>query len=222
MTAATLRRTWKNEYFKTAITVILIITIVFGFWFGLRWVLNTPYPALAVASGSMCMVQHMYCDGWSHPFSHTLHVGDLIIVQGTDPKEIKVAPYPNGDIIVFHRGSELIVHRAIAKEKRGDKWYFQTKGDGNNGPDSSIPNIPEDQVVGKVVLRIPWIGHVALFMRESYGIYAIIVLVAILVIVEFVFPAFSSEESGKTKRKEDVKKLWEPRLYKEYLNIDKK
>lgn len=192
--------------------VILIITIVFGFWFGSQWILNTPYPALAVASGSMCKVQYMNCDGWSHPFAPTLHVGDLIIVQGINPKDIKAAPYPDGDIIVFHRpragsSGDLIVHRAIGSETIGNETRFTTKGDGSTGPDSW--RVPETSIVGKIVLRIPWIGHIALFMRESYGIFVIIILIAILVIVEFIFPVFSSEESGETERKEDVEKPFE-------------
>jgi signal peptidase I len=187
---------WENEYVKTAIMVILIIGVVFGFWYGSQLVLNTQYPALAVASGSMCKVEHMYCDGWSHPFSQTLHVGDLIIIQGIDPKEIKAAPEPDGDIIVFHQphsGNELIVHRAIKKEISGGEIYFTTKGDGNAGPDS-VP-VPGDQVVGKVILRIPWIGHIALFLHNSSGIFIIIILIVILVIVEFAIPMFSSEKA---------------------------
>jgi signal peptidase I len=206
-----LKKAWENEYVKTTIMLILIVTIVFCFWHGLQLVLNTQYPALAVASGSMCTLPGSYCDGWSHPFKPTLHVGDLIMVQRIAPEEIKAAPYPDGDIIVFHQsyaGGELIVHRAIAKEKKDDKWYFQTRGDGNNGPDSPIPNIPEDQVVGKVILRIPWIGHIALFMRNSCGIFIIIILMVILVVVVFIIPTFSSEKA-EVKQGEDEEKTVE-------------
>lgn len=188
---------WENEYVKTAIMVILLIAVVFGFWYGSQLMLNTQYPALAVASGSMCTLPGSYCDGWSHPFKPTLHVGDLIIVQGVDPEEIKAAPEPYGDIIVFHQplgGNELIVHRAIEKEIRaGGEIYFTTKGDGNTGPDSGT--VQGDQVVGKVILRIPWIGHIALFLHNSSGIFIIIILIVILVIVEFVIPVFSSEKA---------------------------
>ncbi|MBE0519775.1 signal peptidase I, partial [Candidatus Bathyarchaeota archaeon] len=132
-----------------------------------------------------------------HPFSRTLHVGDLIIVQGVDPKEIEAAPEPYGDIIVFHQplgGNELIVHRAIEKEigSHGE-ISFKTKGDGNTGPDSGT--VQGDQVVGKVILRIPWIGHIALFLHNSSGIFIIIILIVILVIVEFVIPVFSREKA---------------------------
>jgi len=206
----TIPKILENEYVKTAIMVIIIIGVVFGFWYGSQLVLNTQYPALAVASGSMCKPYRMNCDGWSHPFSQTLHIGDLIIVQGVGPEEIEGAPYPDGDIIVFHQpsaGGELIVHRAIEKEIRDDgEIYFTTKGDGNAGPDS-VP-VPGDQVVGKVILRIPWIGHIALFLHNSSGIFIIIILIVILVIVEFVIPMFSSEK-GEVDSGEKSEKIGE-------------
>lgn len=207
LAAARLKQIWENEYVKTAIMIILIITIVFGFWYGSQLVLNTQYPALAVASGSMCTVKGMRCDGWSHPFSPTLHVGDLIIVQGIDPENIKAAPYPDGDIIVFYKseaGGELIVHRAIDKDERGGELYFQTQGDGNPGPD--VTWVSEDNVVGKVVLRIPWIGHFALFLHNSSGIFIILFLILILIIIEFVIPEFTSK---KAERKERVEEAFE-------------
>jgi len=206
---ATIPKILENEYVKTAIMVIIIIGVVFGFWYGSQLVLNTQYPALAVASGSMCKPYRMNCDGWFHPFSQTLHIGDLIIVQGVAPEEIEGAPYPDGDIIVFHQpsaGGELIVHRAIDEVERDGIWYFQTKGDGNLSPDHG--EVSEDQVVGKVILRIPWVGHIALFLRNSSGIFIIIILIVILVIVEFVIPMFSSEKA-EVKQAEEAGKIGE-------------
>jgi len=205
--AARLKQIWENEYFKTAAMIMLIIVIVFGFWYGSQLVLNTQYPALAVASGSMCTLPGAYCDGWFHPFETTLHIGDLIIVQGINPEKIKAAPYPDGDIIVFHQpqaGGELIVHRAIEKQVIDGKIFFRTKGDGNAGPDSSM--VPEDNVVGRVVLRVPWVGHIALFLRNSSGIFIILFFIIILVIIEFIIPVFTGKE---TERKENLEKAFE-------------
>lgn len=191
MMMETLKKYWKNEYVQTGIMILVIVVVVFGFWYGTQMILNTQYPALAVASGSMCRVQRMHCDGLSHPFEPTLHVGDLIIVQGVPPEDITADAYPDGDIIVFHKGVELIVHRAVAKEEREGKWYFQTQGDGNTAPDYPTPNVPEENVEGKVIMRIPWIGHIALFMRNSSGVYIIAILIIILVVVEFIIPMVS-------------------------------
>ncbi len=199
MAASKLRGLWKKDYFQIVVTMVLLVVIVIGFWYGSQLVLHSQYPALAVASGSMCILPGPFCDGWSHPFEHTLHVGDLIIVQGANPEDIYAAPYNtsarSGDIIVFHSpyGDDLIVHRAIRKRAENGNVYFTTKGDGNSGPDSEIP---ASSVIGKVVLRIPWLGHIALFMRNSLGILIVVALIALLVVVEFVIPMLTK---GKAK-----------------------
>jgi len=206
---ANLKKLWKNEYIQTAIVIGLIALIIFGFWYGSQVALNTPYPALAVVSGSMCVPYDGACDGGFHPFARTLHIGDLIIVQGVNPADLN-ADYPNSDIIVFHKPSdpeELIVHRIVAEEERDDVLYFYTKGDGNGAnkwpstPSSSEydpwndrQGVPEDLVVGKVVMRIPWLGHLVLFMRNSIGLPIVIVLIIILVIVEFVVPVLREKK----------------------------
>lgn len=211
MEMETLKKIWENEYIQTAVMIAVIVLLVFSFWYGTKLILNTQYPALAVASGSMCKPYGARCDGWSHPFKETLHVGDLIIVQGIPARNIETALYPekdtDGDIVVFRPSpsadGDLIVHRAFSKEKRNEEWYFQTKGDGNSRPDSSKPNIPEEQVIGKVILRVPWIGHIALFMRTSVGIYVITILMVVLVIMEIIIPTFSGEKTERSEEEEN-------------------
>jgi signal peptidase I len=201
---STLKKLWKNEYFQTAVVIGLIALAVFGFWYGTQAVLNTPYPLSAVESGSMCIPYGAACDGWTHPFDRTLHVGDLIVVQGVNPEDLNTN-YPNSDIIVFHepnQPSTLIVHRIISEQEINGTHYFKTKGDGNGndwpatpeyGMDSwpSYPNgVPQDLVVGKVIMRVPWVGHLALFMRNSFGVPLVIIIILLIVIVEFVLPLF--------------------------------
>lgn len=208
---ATLRRLWKNEYFQTIVVIGLIVLLVFGFWYGSQLVLGTPYPALAVVTGSMCIPYDGGCDGWSDVFERTLHVGDLIIVKGVNPEELN-SGYPDSDIIVFHRPNnpdELIVHRIAAREVVDGETFFYTKGDGN--PTDRWPNpisateydpwgaVSADQVVGKVIMRIPYLGHVVLFMRNSLGLPLVIALIILLVIIEFIFPLFKGKKSEQQK-----------------------
>jgi signal peptidase I len=123
------------------------------------------------------------------------------------------ADYPNSDIIVFRKPGnpdELIVHRIVAKDVVNGKVYFRTKGDGN--PSTKWPGIPqpseydpwregniagvsEDNVVGKVVMRVPWVGHVVLFMRNSVGLFIVVAIVVLLVVVEFVLPILRGKKS---------------------------
>ena len=216
---AELKKLWKNEYFQTAVALGLIVLVIFGFWYGSQAVLNTPYPALAVISGSMCIPYDDQCDGWlslTHPFARTLHKGDLIIVQGVNPEDLKIN-YPDSDIIVFHKPSdpdELIVHRIVAVNEVNGTLYFITKGDGNSPikwPDTPSPEyydpwvtngvegVREDLVVGKVIMRIPWFGHLVLFMRNSLGLPIVIGLIIIIVIIEFVLPLLKKKPSEQQK-----------------------
>jgi signal peptidase I len=206
---------WNNSYVQAFVVVVLAAGVVLFFLFGSQLALNTNItPALAVVSGSMCIPYDGAYDGWSQPFARTLHVGDIIIIQGVSPDSLKTT-YPNSDIIVFHQPNnpdELIVHRIVNNITIDGKLYFFTKGDGNSAPDtwptvpttgeydpwqssnSTIPDgaVSEDLIVGKVVMRIPWIGNAAIFMHDTFGVSnsqmfvpVILILISLLVIVEF-------------------------------------
>ena len=182
MATTTLSRLWKNEYFQTVVSVALVVIIVFGFWFGVRAALNTPYPALAVASRSMLP---------------TLNVGDLIIVQRTPPDQINTS-YMTGDIIVFRSPAnpdELIVHRAVKSETIGDVYYFTTRGD-NNGADDPWGSFDESRLVGKVVGRVPCVGNFSLLTQSLGDSYLLVVLILIIVIIILTLP-FTSENEDK-------------------------
>jgi len=200
----------KNEWVKTAIMLAIVLIAFFSLWFGIRYALDTEYPLLAVASGSMVP---------------TLNVGDLIIVHGiSNFSTIYAAPWNrsggrSGDIIVFHTylqggpnlkggGDELIVHRVINETKTYDRslgryvYYFSTEGDANHVPDywdlPNGPGVPDYYVVGKVVGDVPWIGNIPLFIRTTQGLETIIVLIIIVVLAEYVY------SSVKEKKKPPV------------------
>jgi signal peptidase len=181
---------------KNVLLLVLLFISIFAFWFGLKMALRTEFPLLAVASGSMVP---------------TLNVGDLIVVQGvSNASEIRAAPSPEGDIIVFYKPgtNELIVHRAINKVRYNGVWYFETKGDANSSPDrwGPITNtygdtyngmISEKLLVGKVIKSVPWVGHIPLFMRTPLGILLVISLFAVLIVIDFIFPSKKGENETK-------------------------
>jgi signal peptidase I len=184
-----LKELWKKDYFQTILAIVLIAIAVLAFWFGLRAFLNTDYPMLAVASGSMSTLQPD--NPWNYPFVPTLHTGDIIIVQAVSWNDIYANPYNasgrSGDILVFREtegNNELIVHRAVYKF---DNNTVKTLGDGNSGvygPPFPDGNVPYDQVIGKVVMRIPWVGNLALFLQGSSAVYLIIGLIILILAVE--------------------------------------
>ena len=83
-----------------------------------------------------------------------------------------------GDIIVFKPEKNTLfsfigdtVHRAIVKINDKGNIYYLTKGDNNNVFDiqffsNGFYNLPvkEEQVIGKVVFKIPYIGYYKLFI----------------------------------------------------------
>ncbi len=215
-----LRKLWKNEYFKTALAIGLIIAILVGFYVGMVLALGTPVPVRVVESGSMCVPYDSACDGWlslNHPFAQTLHKGDIIIIQAVNPADLN-ANYPNSDIIVYKNpnGVTPIVHRIVEKQEINGTLYFKTKGDGNspikypavsnyydNIPDSR--GVPQDLVEGKVILRIPWFGWITLFMKgNDWALPLVVALIVLLVVIEFVLPIVkekrirSEQQTAKT------------------------
>jgi signal peptidase I len=197
-----------NEYFKTIVAVVLVIVVVFGLFFGLRAALNTSDPALTVVSGSMSIpydaADYNFWLTIATPFDRTLSVGDIIIVQGVNPKDLNTN-YPNSDIIVFHEPGDyntLIVHRIVSAKTVDGTLYFITKGDGNgnNNPWPETPTsgldtwdsnngVPASDVVGKVIMRIPWFGWVTIFVHDNqWGLPVIILLIMVIAIIEFVLP----------------------------------
>ena len=153
----------------------------------------------------------------THTFDRTLSIGDIIVVQGINTKDLNTN-YPNSDIIVFHSpiNGELIVHRIISSETINGVTYFQTKGDGNGSPDTwpktptgsgsdpwdfnNPPGVPQNLIVGKVIMRIPLFGWITLFLRSnSLGLPIIIGIILLLVILEFVIPII---RGGDKKSKE--------------------
>ncbi len=214
---STIKKLRNNDYFQTLFVIALIAVVIFSLWFGAQSILNTKItPALAVVSGSMCIPYGGACDGWlsvNHPFDRTLHTGDLIIIQGVDPKTLNT-DYPNSDIIVYQHPwyptdpNEKVVHRIVGTTEINDTLHFYTKGDGNpfnkwpsalsTGDHDPWSPVSEDLIYGKVIMRIPWVGHLPIFVQSaskglgfnaSYIIVLLIVIALVLLVVaEFIVP----------------------------------
>ena len=180
----------KKDYVQTVIMVIITITVVIVFWYGLRFAFGTEHPLLAVASGSMEPV---------------LYEGDLILVQGVqNALEIHVAPKDAnspGDIIVFRKPtypSDLIVHRAVGNGT-DTSYYIITRGDANPGPDGW--RVRESDIIGKYTgVKVPLLGHIALFFEPLQVKVAFILLWIILLIILELIPLF--REKGEESRTE--------------------
>jgi signal peptidase I len=157
---------------------LAFILIKFILYPGLGLVFGTQFPVVAVVSNSM---EHdgSYEEWWmsqedlylpynitkqefrTYTMSNGFDKGDIIILVGEDAADLE-----RGDIIVYWGGKEYpIIHRIIAIHDADASRYFETKGDHNRGQIINPPflderHVREDQLVGKAVLRVPYLGWV--------------------------------------------------------------
>ena len=95
--------------------------------------------------------------------------GDVVIVADRGPAAIA-----EGDVITFTRGNNEVpvTHRVTAVTEGGGGLAFETKGDANSDIDSSL--VPAGNVIGTVILTIPYIGYVVQFTNTPYGFIALV------------------------------------------------
>ena len=87
--------------------------------------------------------------------------GDAVIYQKTDINDIKV-----NDILVFSNNSEVITHRVKNIIKKGNKVYFQTKGDNNKDVDVNL--VESSNVLGTVKYIVKYVGYPTVFINEFF------------------------------------------------------
>lgn len=85
----------------------------------------------------------------------SLAPGDLVVVRPTPAADIRI-----GDVITFQPVAgdpTLVTHRVTGLTLGADGVSgFTTQGDANNAPDAPIL---AEQVQGRVVYSVPWVGH---------------------------------------------------------------
>jgi signal peptidase len=134
-----------------------------------------------------------------HP---TIKVHDVILVKRKDVDELKVGDIIN-NVSTDPRYSGLTVTHRIVKIQKSEegKIMFTTRGDNNNTEDATY--VTEENLYGKVILKIPKIGHLQSFLLNIYGWILIIVIPCITVIVYDLVKLFRS--FGKKGQKEKAK-----------------
>ena len=118
----------------------LVVAIILAIWFAIG---IFPIKPVAIASGSM---------------EEELHIGDVAIIQKCNANDVNV-----GDIIEYQMDGYTVIHRIIEKKQRKGEFYFVTKGDNNNSPDNE--EVREDQLIGKVIFKIRYLGYPAIWLN---------------------------------------------------------
>ena len=182
---------WEDDsVWSWIVNVILAFVLIkFIVYPGLGFVFQTTHPVVAVVSGSM---EHdaSFQKWWPNagkwyiannitkeefikfPLKNGFNKGDIMVLFGAKPENIKI-----GNVVVFWSTKrDPIIHRLVAKEY-DDGWILKTKGD--NYRTNPIPikrqfldetNISEDQLIGKAVLRVPFLGYIKIWFVELIGL----------------------------------------------------
>lgn len=111
----------------------------------------------------------------------TIKVQDGIVIQRVEEGELA-----KGDIISFlstdsrYQGM-VITHRIVGIEKsQSGEYLFRTKGDNNNIEDSALVKV--DNIYGKVVFKIPFLGYIRQFLSNYMGWFLCIILPLLYII----------------------------------------
>lgn len=96
----------------------------------------------------------------------------------------KINSYKINDIITFESDPISTTHRIFRIINRDGKDFFVTKGDNNDALDNYL--IPQENIIGKVIYIIPYLGILLTFLKTKLGLYSFILLpTLIILIVEF-------------------------------------
>ena len=73
----------------------------------------------------------------------------------------------------------LVTHRIIEINRSTGQNLFITKGDANNAPDSNL--ITQNQIIGKLIFKISYIGYPINYLQTSAGAIIVIIFASIII-----------------------------------------
>lgn len=131
-----------------------------------------------------------------------IHVYDVIVSKRIDTSELK-----KGDVITFYSNDNrfygvTVTHR-IVEVIDAEKGIFRTRGDANNIEDDALTI--KENIVGKVVMRIPQLGRIQFFLSSKGG-WLVVVLIPCLGIISYDIVKIAKLTSQKKLKKKQIKK----------------
>lgn len=144
------------------------------------------YKVLVVKSGSM---------------TPAIGVGSLIFVLPQNsvisPFMTEIPKYFSQDVVLFKNTESdfLITHRIINWYQKNGSVFYKTKGDANNTPDQNL--VSQNNILGKVMFSVPYIGYVVDFARMPYGYFLMIVIPCMYIIFSQIMVLLSEFDRKK-------------------------
>lgn len=109
--------------------------------------------------------------------------GGIVVVAPSETNSYQV-----GEVITFNTkdtGSVPVTHRVVEASGAGRSAIYYTKGDANQNNDPTP--VRGYDVIGKVVVTVPYLGQVIEFARTPLGFILLIGLPALLIILDELF-----------------------------------
>lgn len=172
-----------NSVWSWIVNIILAFLLVkFVIYPGLGLLFGTSFPVVAVVSSSMEHNGNSFDSWWEgngefyenvdiekeefkgYKFKNGFNKGDIIILFGVKPKDIN-----RGMVIVYSTNQYRypIIHRTVGMEDTNGRILIETKGDNNSSPDPEL--VDQDRVIGKAVLRVPYLGWIKILFTKLIG-----------------------------------------------------
>lgn len=109
-----------------------------------------------------------------------IQTGSIIAVKTGGDKE-KFKEY---DVVTYMKNSrQFVTHRIIEVITKNDQVMYRTKGDHNDGPDTSLL-LPDNIIAEYHGFTIPYAGYVIEFSRSKNGIFVFFILPGLLLICQ--------------------------------------
>lgn len=119
---------------------------------------------------------------------------DVVIIKKCKDDDLKI-----DDIITFKSDNEIITHRIVGKAENGEEGYdYVTKGDNNKTEDSQTLTI--DDIEGKVILKIPYLGKVVNLLKSGI----VIILVVLIFLITYLNKIEMKEKSETRREKKKI------------------
>ena len=127
----------------------------------------------------------------------SIKTGALVVIKPS-------LAYSVGEVIMFGEDTKAKVpttHRIVADEVRGGVFYYTTKGDANEDPDTQT--VAQSEVVGRVLFSIPYLGYVLDFAKKPLGFGLLIGVPAAIVIFDEAGNIWGEVRRMRVKKNED-------------------
>lgn len=170
-----------SKIISTAFFIVLVILIILIllYIFRVRFLANNDKLGEVKLNFYTILSQSMY---------PTIKAGDIVVTYMNDDNL-----YKSGDVITYvsrANGGITITHRVQEVYNVNGSYSYKTKGDNNSSPDSEV--VSADNVLGKVVVKIPKAGYIQQFMVTKIGWIVTIVLPCLGVVIYDILKIFKT------------------------------